>query len=82
MKLTELLATREQELLKEIASLEKVEQSLKGCRDELDAVRQSQEIVLNKTPLLKPGVDMAEPSVVSDILLLREEFDRKYATHR
>ena len=74
MKLAELLAHREQELIKEIESLEQVEQSLNECREELDALRQAQEVVLNKTPLLEP----AKNADVSDLLLLRQEWEQKF----
>ena len=80
MKLTELLATREQELLQEIESLEKVEQSLKECRDELEALKKAQEVCLNKTPLL-PQASVNPASVdVSDLLLLKHDFDAKFAS--
>lgn len=77
MKLTELLAQREQELLAEIESLEKVEITLKECRNELDALRQAQDVVINKTPLLTPATNKAEPDV-SDLLLLRDEWEKKF----
>ena len=87
MKLTELLATREQELLQEIESLEKVEQSLKECRDELEALKKAQEVCLDngdlsspKTPLL-PQASVNPASVdVSDLLLLKHDFDAKFAS--
>ena len=74
MKLTELLAKREQELLQEIDSLEKVELTLKECREELEAVRQAQGVSVPSHNLLK----VKEEPDVSDLLLIKEEFERKF----
>ena len=79
MKLTELLATREQELLQEIESLQQVEQSLKECREELDSVRKAQTAVDMAEPENRTA---DEPAVIADLLMLRQEFDQKYGTRR
>ena len=53
MKITELLAQREQELITEIEEMEKVEVVLNECRHELEVLRKAQGVVLDETPLLE-----------------------------
>ena len=73
MNLNDYLVKREQELLQEIENLERVELSLKECRDELQRVRGCLSSVPPSNPLNeKPKTD------VSDLLLIKEEFERKF----
>ena len=86
MKLTELLAAREKELISEITEMEKVEVTLNEYRHELEVLRKAQGVVLDETPLLPSKVE-AEPIVerqqgidVSDLTLLKQDWERKFAS--
>ena len=87
MKLTELLAQREKELVAEITELEKAEATLNEYRHELEVLRKALGVVLDETPLL-PSEVQADPIVernqatgidVSDLTLLKQDWERKFA---
>lgn len=78
MNLNDYLVQREQELLQEIENLEKVELSLKERKDELQRVRGCLSSVPSSNPL---EVRTNKEVDVSDLLLAREEFDRKFHKH-
>ena len=79
MKLNQILAERRQELIEEIESLEKVEQSLADARAELESIDLAVEVIEQKQHLLAPAKEVKKTDVdVSDLTLMRQEFESKY----
>ena len=79
MKLNQILAERRQELIEEIESLEKVEQSLADARAELESIDLAVEVIEQKQLILAPAKEEKKTDVdVSDLTLMRQEFESKY----
>ena len=79
MKLNQILAERRQELIEEIESLEKVEQSLADARAELESIDLAVEVIEQKQLMLAPAKEEKKTDVdVSDLTLMRQEFESKY----